>query len=130
VFLDPLSFSLQDSYEGQINLSGNPNAALRIAHLKTTSKLHQSLFHPSIVSLISVFSSSEAQFHVLEYCSNETLFHCVKMSPTGRLSEPELRGAAKMLLDGLAYLRKKLIIHRDLKPDNVLVSGDWRLVCP
>ncbi|KAI0086460.1 kinase-like domain-containing protein, partial [Irpex rosettiformis] len=43
------------------------------------------------------------------------------------LSEPELRGVVKSIVDGLCYLRKKLVIHRDMNPSNILIGEDWRV---
>ncbi|KAI0702282.1 kinase-like domain-containing protein [Cytidiella melzeri] len=111
----------------KINIPANPKAVIPIAHLKSSTKLHQSLFHPSVVSLLSVFSTHYAQFHVLEHCPHGTLMSRVKRPPLHRLSEPELRGVLKGLVDGLLYLRKELVIHRDIKPSNILISTDWRV---
>lgn len=90
--------------------------------------MHQSLFHPSILSLFSSFSTPSALYHVLEYCPNGTLAQILHASHNATLCEPELRGVAKGIIDGLVYLRKELVIHRDIKPSNILLNQHWRIV--
>lgn len=68
-------------------------------------------------------------YHVLEYCPQGTLQDRLKLSPENKLSEGELRGVVKGLVDGLTYLRKERVIHRDIKPANIYLSGEWRVVC-
>ena len=44
------------------------------------------------------------------------------------LSEEELRGVARTLVDALSYIHKQRVLHRDIKPSNVLITQDYRLV--
>ncbi|KAI0801921.1 hypothetical protein BC629DRAFT_1591587 [Irpex lacteus] len=89
----------------------------------STETLHRSLFHPNIVSLLATPSG----YHVLEYCPQGTLQDRLKLSPENKLSEGELRGVVKGLVDGLTYLSKERVIHRDIKPANIYLSGEWRV---
>lgn len=45
------------------------------------------------------------------------------------LTEEELRGVARVLVDALVYLKKERVLHRDIKPSNVLLTDHFRLVC-
>ena len=43
------------------------------------------------------------------------------------LSEPQIKGLMKQLLQGVAYLHQQGIVHRDLKLSNILVDNDFNL---
>ena len=99
-----------------------------LAHLKTSSAIHLSLHHPAIVSLLSSFSSARHDYHVMELCSQGTLLSFLQSRSNRALSECEVRGVSKSLIDALTYLRKELILHRDIKPTNILITEDYRIV--
>ncbi|PCH40123.1 kinase-like protein, partial [Wolfiporia cocos MD-104 SS10] len=43
------------------------------------------------------------------------------------LTEAEVRGVVKSLVDALIYLRNERICHRDIKASNVLLTEDFRI---
>jgi len=94
-------------------------------HLSTS--LHQALHHPTIISLFSVFSTTKADYHVLELCSRGTLSNYLSARQPQILSECELRGVLKNLTDALLYLRKERVVHRDIKTSNILLTDDYRV---
>lgn len=96
--------------------------------LTDSSTLHQSLYHPSIVSLHSFFSTPSAHYHVLEYCSRGTIQDVLLSRSPPVLTEPEIRGILRGVVSALVYLRNECILHRDLKPGNVLINEDSRVV--
>lgn len=98
------------------------------AHLPSSEAVHQTLHHPSIVSLLSCFSTPSARYHVLEFCPNGSLSSFLHSRPTRSLSEQELRAIARNLVEALIYLKKEYVIHRDIKPSNILLTDDFRLV--
>jgi serine/threonine protein kinase len=100
------------------------------AHLAESTSLHQSLHHPSILSLFSTFSSRSATYHVLELCAKGTLSDFIRSRSSGRLTEAETRGVMRSLVDALVYLRKRLVLHRDIKAGNVLLTDGYRIVDP
>ncbi|KAG6918316.1 hypothetical protein DXG01_015174 [Tephrocybe rancida] len=95
--------------------------------LTATTALHQALHHPNIVSLLSAFSTNQNHIHILELCSNGNLVQFLESRPKPTLTEPELRGVAKSLADGLAYLKKELVVHGDIDPSNILLTSDYGL---
>ena len=97
-------------------------------HLSSSTAVHQALHHPSIVSLLSHFSTPSAHYQVLDFCANGSLASVLNSRPSSSLSEPELRDIAKSLIEGLVYLRKQRVIHRDVKPSNLLLTDDFRIV--
>ena len=99
-----------------------------LAHLKISTTVHLSLHHPAIVSLFSSFSSATHDYHVMELCSRGTLFSFLQSRATRVLSECEVRGVSKSLIEALIYLRKELIVHRDINPTNLLITVDYRIV--
>ncbi|KAI9067534.1 kinase-like protein [Trametes sanguinea] len=89
--------------------------------------LHAALCHPSIVSLMSSFNSPTGDYHVLELCLDGSLADVLQARSNPILTENEVRGVAKSLVDALVYLKKELILHRDINPSNILVTDDGRV---
>lgn len=104
------------------------NSSHALPYLASSTSLHHALHHSTIVSLLSIFATPTAYFHVLELCSQGTLTSYMRLRDPPTLSEGELRGVLKSLVDALLYLRKELVIHRDIKPDNILLANDYRIV--
>ncbi|EPQ54523.1 kinase-like protein, partial [Gloeophyllum trabeum ATCC 11539] len=96
-----------------------------------SAALHQSIHHPSIVSLFSVFSIPSATYHVLELCPQGTLSDYLSQHSNSHrlpvLSDNQLRGVLKSVADALAYLRKELVLHRNLNPTNLLITNEYRI---
>lgn len=74
------------------------------------------------------FSTKTDDYHVLEFCSQGTLQSLISSRHRSVLSENELRGTIKCLVEALLYLRKELVLHRDIKPSNVLIAENGRVV--
>ncbi|KAL0958860.1 hypothetical protein HGRIS_014178 [Hohenbuehelia grisea] len=100
------------------------------SHPQYSLQLHQSLYHPSIVTLYQTIASVVPEHHVLELCSRGTLhdYLAERMPEQARpiLSESQLRGLAKNILDALVYLRKEGVVHRCISPTNILLTSDFR----
>jgi serine/threonine protein kinase len=111
----------------QIPFSALPTST-HVSHHNSSTALHLKLHHPSILSLLSVFQTATAHFHVLELCSSGTLSSFLMNRPSRCLSENEARSVLRALIDGLAYLARERVVHRDLKADNILLTEDYRVV--
>ncbi|EKM49559.1 uncharacterized protein PHACADRAFT_73566, partial [Phanerochaete carnosa HHB-10118-sp] len=94
---------------------------------KDSASLHRNLFHPSILSLLSSFTTASAQYQVLELCPNGTLYDFLHSRSPPVLSEAELRSILKSLIAALVYLKKSLVIHRNIQPSNILLGEDFRV---
>ena len=77
-----------------------------------------SLIHPNIIRLYDSFEDDEAQYLVMEYCSNGTV------REKGALSYEKFVSYAKQILEALAYCHSKKIAHRDIKPENIFDQYD------
>lgn len=99
-----------------------------LAHLRASTALHHTLFHPSIVSLLSTLATSSASYHVLELCPKGTLHDFLHSRNPPTLTEAELRGVLKSVVAAVSYLHKRNIVHRDIKPSNILLGDDFRVV--
>lgn len=97
-------------------------------HLES-SRIHGTLHHPSIVSLLSTFTSPDAHHQVFELCVKGNLASFLDSRSAAVLTEPEARGVLKSLVLALIHLSKHNVLHRDIKPDNVLLTADFRVVC-
>lgn len=56
----------------------------------------------------------------IEYCSQGTLSDLIKSK---KLTEDELMGFARGILEGIEYIHSQGVIHRDLKPQNLLLKS-------
>ena len=90
-------------------------------------EIHWQLRHPSILELFNYFEDDSYVYMVMELCKNGELYRYIQRR--GRpLSEPEARGVATQLVQGMLYLHSNGIIHRDLKLSNLLLTDSFRLV--
>ncbi|KAF7346227.1 Protein kinase domain-containing protein [Mycena sanguinolenta] len=132
------------------NSNSNSNSQPNEGH----DTIHLPLSHPSIVSLLSTFSTPSAGFQVLELCAGGPLSRYLAMEEQhqlqeqrqpqerqrqqeqqewqrqerGRiLSEAHLRGILKSLLDALVYLKNESVVHRNIRPCNILVTAEGRI---
>lgn len=64
---------------------------------------------------------------MLEYANEGDLAHFMANN-NGPLSLPLLKGLAKDILRGLAYLNTRGFVHRDIKPQNILLKREKRRV--
>ncbi|KAJ7254400.1 kinase-like domain-containing protein [Mycena haematopus] len=100
------------------------SARSKPTELSDSSLIHVSLSHPSIVSLLSTFSTPLADFQVLELCLGGTLSTYLEGQ---LLSEGHLRGVLKSLFEALIYLKNQGVVHRNIRPSNVLLMTDGRI---
>ncbi|KAI0686866.1 kinase-like domain-containing protein, partial [Cerioporus squamosus] len=63
----------------------------------------------------------------MDYCEHGSLADLLVARDPSVLTEDELRGVARTLVDTLVYLRKERVLHRDIKPSHILVASDYRL---
>lgn len=94
----------------------------------TTAFLHSTLFHPSIVSLFSTFRAPSGYYQVLELHQEGTLTEFLHAREPHVLTESELRGLARTLVDALVYLKKELVLHRDINPSQLMITKSGRVV--
>jgi cyclin-dependent kinase 7 len=87
-------------------------------------KYLQEISHPSIVSLIDVFSSKDQSINmVIEFFPNGNLEELIKDSSVS-YGAADIKAWMGMLLRGLYYLHSNFILHRDIKPNNLLIAAD------
>ncbi|KAJ7459804.1 kinase-like domain-containing protein [Mycena latifolia] len=98
--------------------------ATELSRSKEQDNLHQSLYHPCIISLFSSFSTPSARFQLLELCSGGTVANYIDDNP---MTEGHLRGVLKSLMEALVYLKKQGVVHRTITPSNVLLTTDGRI---
>lgn len=94
----------------------------------SAASLHQTLHHPNIVSLYSISSAPSSDYHVLEFCSEGTLFDLLSSRNPSILSEAELRRVLKGVGSALVYLREERVIHRNVSPSAILFAEDMKPV--
>lgn len=96
---------------------------LAIAAVRELSALRRAA-HPNVVALYDAFVERGAVHLVFEYAPCD-LRKIIRSPSVPALAEPQVRGYARMLLRGLAYLHDDLhIVHLDIKPENLLVAYD------
>ncbi|KAJ1551337.1 hypothetical protein HK096_001004 [Nowakowskiella sp. JEL0078] len=111
------------------------NMASRVAN---EVEIHWQLNHPAILALHNYFEDKSYVYLVIELCSEGELFQYLQKRQriqglTGGvlkgsvLSEEEIRGVMRQVVEGVMYLHDNGIIHRDLKLSNLLLTEDYKL---
>lgn len=91
-----------------------------IVRFEQELRIHQSLKHPNIVSLIEVIYDENFIYIVMEYCSNGELYQYIVENE--RLCESEAKRIFLSVISALDYVHSKNIAHRDIKPENILID--------
>lgn len=114
--------------------------------------VHQSLCHPTILSLFSTFPVVDPDYEADRQPQPQPGTSTIVMTryivleyggPLGTLSdhlprlnlaspsppeEGKVRGVVKSLADALTYLEKENVVHRNLVPGSIYVTEDFRVV--
>jgi eukaryotic-like serine/threonine-protein kinase len=86
------------------------------------------LTHPGIVRVFSLFKERETAYLVMELLRGGTLGDQLKTQPEQCFSEPRVVEIMEALVAALDTVHQEGVYHLDLKPDNVMVTGDGRIV--
>ena len=82
--------------------------------------------HPSIVRVFGVFEENNTAYMVMEFLEGQSLLQ--RITEKRSLSETEVVDIANKIGDALAAVHAAGLIHRDIKPDNIMLTGDGRVV--
>uniref|UniRef100_UPI00358F2D82 serine/threonine-protein kinase D1-like isoform X1 n=2 Tax=Myxine glutinosa TaxID=7769 RepID=UPI00358F2D82 len=92
------------------------------SQLRNEVAILQTLHHPGVVYLESVFETPERVFVVMEKLHGDML-EMILSSEKGRLPERITKFLVSQILIALRHLHFKNIVHCDLKPENVLLAS-------
>ncbi|XP_032811740.2 serine/threonine-protein kinase D1-like isoform X1 [Petromyzon marinus] len=92
------------------------------SQLRNEVAILQSLHHPGVVNLQSMFETPERVFVVMEKLHGDML-EMILSSEKGRLPERNTKFLVTQILVALRHLHFKNIVHCDLKPENVLLAS-------
>ncbi|KAJ3123831.1 hypothetical protein HK098_001622 [Nowakowskiella sp. JEL0407] len=100
------------------------NMATRVSN---EVQIHWQLHHRSILTLHNYFEDEKCVYLVTELCSNGELYQYIQhRNRSGNpLSEEEVRGIMKSVVEGVMFLHANGIIHRDLKLSNLLLNENF-----
>jgi len=87
------------------------------------SRLHQSIYHPNIITLFTSFADGQACYHLLEYCPYGSLDEYLSSRAGKVLCDTEARCLFRALANALMYLESFSIIHRNVDPSNILIAA-------
>uniref|UniRef100_A0A8C6WF44 non-specific serine/threonine protein kinase n=1 Tax=Neogobius melanostomus TaxID=47308 RepID=A0A8C6WF44_9GOBI len=96
------------------------------SQLKNEVAILQTVRHPGVVTLQSMFETQEKIFVVMEKLQGDML-ELILSSEKGRLPERTTKFLLTQILVALKHLHSKNIVHCDLKPENVLLTSADRL---
>ncbi len=102
--------------------------AIKVPHRQTVDfgellrepRLHASLSHPNVVSILTAEKQDNVFFIVMEYVPGETLETIITRE--GALEIPRVLDYSCQILNAVDHAHRQGVIHRDLRPGNVLVS--------
>jgi serine/threonine protein kinase len=97
-----------------------------VRQLRAAGILQHALEHPCIVKTITLNTSHEPPYLVMEYVPGESLRSLLQRERTLPLE----RGLSiiERVLGALAYSHAHGVVHRDVKPENILMSTDGRIL--
>ena len=102
--------------------------AIKVPHRQTVDfgellrepRLHASLSHPNVVSILTAEKQENVFFIVMEYVPGETLETIITRE--GALEVPRVLDFTCQICNAVDHAHRQGVIHRDLRPGNVLVS--------
>lgn len=83
------------------------------------------LRHPNLPRVTDHFEEEGSVYLVMDYVYGKRLDEIVTQK--GRLSEEEVLGWARQLMEALTYCHEHGVIHRDIKPQNVVITSLGRV---
>lgn len=82
--------------------------------------------NPNLPKIYGIYAGAEKAIIFEEYLEGETLKHYMAHHT---LSQKEVLGFCKMLLNAVRFLHTQNIIHRDIKPSNIMIcDGVLKLI--
>jgi serine/threonine protein kinase/regulator of sirC expression with transglutaminase-like and TPR domain len=91
---------------------------------RTLAKLN----HPNVVQVIDFFQEQGTAYLVMELLTGGTLRDELDSQPEKKLSIPRVKIITTALVDALTAVHQQGIYHLDLKPENVIITGEGRIV--
>ncbi len=105
------------------HLGGSADAVRRLA---AEARILSALDHPNIAAVHEIAETPDGQsFIVMAYYEGETLRERLDRGP---LSVDEALSVGIQLAEGLGAAHRAGIVHRDVKPENVVLTGEGRVV--
>ncbi|MCU0316221.1 MAG: serine/threonine protein kinase [Fimbriimonadaceae bacterium] len=111
--------------DGSLSFSAiGPSAAQRLRHqfVSEVSILERARV-PRVPRVMGIAHDNGTAYYATEYIAGSITLATV-LQRDGRLTEEQVAGWMRLLLDTLNHLHKLQILHRDIKPTNVLVAPD------
>ena len=81
------------------------------------------LDHPNIVRIYDVFEENGTAYYVMDYIDGENLKDRLARTKSS-MSEAEVNGVLRQILDALSEVHAQGIWHMDLKPANVMLDSN------
>ncbi|OZJ02944.1 hypothetical protein BZG36_04561 [Bifiguratus adelaidae] len=95
----------------------------QLALQKAEIEIHQSVYHPNIVTLHRVIEDASVMHIVMELCESDLFDHIMRDQKVSNIRDGTfLRTAFRQVLDAVDYLHVNDVYHRDIKPENVLLQ--------
>ncbi|MEA5570565.1 serine/threonine-protein kinase [Calothrix sp. UHCC 0171] len=91
---------------------------------RTLAKLN----HPNVVQVIDFFHEQGTAYLVMELLAGVTLRDELDSQPDKKLTIPRVKTITTALVNALNAVHQQEIYHLDLKPDNVIITGEGRIV--
>jgi eukaryotic-like serine/threonine-protein kinase len=126
----PQNFVQRDSTTGRLTV---PTADAEpyqrwLQRFEREGRILARLTHPGIVRVFSLFKERETAYLVMELLRGVTLGDELKTQPGQCFSEQRVVKVMEVMVAALDTVHQEGVYHLDLKPDNVMVTGDGRIV--
>jgi eukaryotic-like serine/threonine-protein kinase len=119
---DPLSGTVSVSY------SEADTYGRWLGRFEREGRILARLSHPGIVKVYSLFKENQTAYLVMELLQGRTLRDELDAQSGKKLAPERVVTLATEMVSALDTVHREGVYHLDLKPDNVMLTGDRRIV--
>lgn len=106
---------------------GGRSAAIEA--LRHEARVTQRLVHPNIAALLDFGAYEDVWWTAFEYIEGANLAQVLARLPRNKgLAQQQVAYVGREVAKALACAHAQDVLHRDIKPQNIMVSGDGRVV--
>jgi serine/threonine protein kinase len=126
----PQDYVQRESTTGRVTVSISDAESYQrwLQRFEREGRILARLTHPGIVRVFSLFKERETAYLVMELLRGGTLGDALNTQPEKCFSEQRVMEVMEALVAALDTVHQEGVYHLDLKPNNVMVTGDGRIV--
>jgi eukaryotic-like serine/threonine-protein kinase len=126
----PQEYVYRDSSSGRLTMPTSEADAYErwLSRFEREGRILARLNHQGIVRVFSLFKENQTAYLVMELLAGRTLKDELDAIPGQPIAEPRVVEIMEALVEALDTVHCEGVYHLDLKPDNIMLTGDGRIV--